>query len=164
MTEPGYPIHESLYHLTPDGSPRLVGGRCRECGENHFPPVSSCPYCSSDEVDEVELSERGTLWSFTSVLRPPPGYRGSVPYGFGVVELPEGLRVVTRLTEARLDRLAIGDEMQLVLDELHTDENDRVVQTYAFAPADRHATGGDEDEAGDEDESRAGDEQGDRRA
>ncbi len=28
----------------------------------------------------------------------PPGYLGEVPYGFGVVELPEGLRVVTRLT------------------------------------------------------------------
>ncbi len=31
--------------------------------------------------------------------RAPPGYAGAVPYGFGVVELPEGLRVITRLAD-----------------------------------------------------------------
>ena len=31
---------------------------------------------------------------------PPPGYQGEVPYGIGVVELPEGVRVITRLTES----------------------------------------------------------------
>ncbi len=146
MTELGYPVHESLYHVTSDGSPRLVGGRCRACGENHFPCLPTCPYCSHDEVEEVQLSDHGTLWSFTSVLRAPPGYRGSVPYGFGVVELPEGLRVVTRLTEAHPDRLAIGQELRLVLDDVGTDENDRVVQTYAFAPAGTDAATTDDEE------------------
>lgn len=135
MSELGYPVHESLYHLGADGNPRLIGGRCRECGDHHFPPLPTCPYCSSDEVDEVELSDHGELWSFTSVLRAPPGYRGPVPFGFGVVELPEGLRVVSRLTEPDPARLIIGQEMQLVLDDLHTDEDGRVVQTYAFAPS-----------------------------
>ena len=31
---------------------------------------------------------------------PPPGYLGEVPFGFGVVELDEGLRVLGRLTES----------------------------------------------------------------
>jgi uncharacterized OB-fold protein len=135
MTELGYPVHESLYHVGADGNPHLVGGRCRECGDHHFPPQPTCPYCSSDEIDEVELSDRGTLWSFTSVLRAPPGYRGPVPYGFGVVELPEQLRIVSRLTEADPGRLTIGQEMHLVLADLQTDEDGRVVQTYAFAPS-----------------------------
>jgi uncharacterized OB-fold protein len=63
------------------------------------------------------------------VTAAPPGYRGHVPYGFGVVELPEGLRVVTRLTETDPSRLASGQAMQLVLVPLAED-----VVTYAFAP------------------------------
>ena len=57
--------------------------------------VDGCPYCSAIEVDAVELSPDGALWAWTAVTSAPPGYRGVVPYGFGVVELPEGLRVVS---------------------------------------------------------------------
>lgn len=64
----------------------------------------------------------------------PPGYRGDVPFGFGVVELAEGLRVITRLTEPVPERLEFGQSMQLVIAPLHTDEAGRVVVTYAFAP------------------------------
>ena len=31
---------------------------------------------------------------------PPPGYLGEVPFGIGVVELPDGVRVITCLTES----------------------------------------------------------------
>ena len=40
--------------------------------------------------------------------RAPPGYTGEVPFGFGVVELPEGLRVITRLTESRPGKAPFG--------------------------------------------------------
>ena len=42
----------------------------------------------------------GTLWGWTAVTAPPPGYDGELPFGFGVVELTDGLRVITRLTES----------------------------------------------------------------
>jgi uncharacterized OB-fold protein len=59
-----------------------------------------------------------------------------VPYGFGVVELVEGLRVVTRLTEADPDRLRFGQPMRLVADPLHVDDDGATVLTWAFAPVD----------------------------
>ena len=65
----------------------------------------------------------------------PPGYRGPLPYGFGVVELPEGLRVVTRLTESNLDRLRDGLAMRLVVEPLFTEDDGTAVLSYAFAPA-----------------------------
>jgi uncharacterized OB-fold protein len=74
------------------------------------------------------------LWAWTAVTHPPPGYRGEVPYGFGVVELPEGLRVVSRLSEADPGRLRAGQPVHLVLETLHTDDDGRSVVTYAFAP------------------------------
>jgi uncharacterized OB-fold protein len=81
------------------------------------------------------LSAVGSLWGWTTVTTAPPGYRGEVPFGFGVVELPEGLRVITRLTEPAPDRLEQGQPMRLVLTPLHVDEEGRSVVTYAFAPA-----------------------------
>ena len=127
------PVRDGLFEAGDE--PRLLGSRCRDCGGHHFPRHGNCPYCASDAVEEVQLSSSGTLWAFTAVTAPPPGYRGEVPYGFGVVELPEGVRVIGRLTEPRPDVLRIGQAMALVVVPLHTDDDGNEVVTYAFAPA-----------------------------
>jgi uncharacterized OB-fold protein len=80
-------------------------------------------------VDEVTLSTSGTLWSWTAVLAPPPGYTGEVPYGFGVVELlADGLRVITRLTESDPSRLSLGQPV-----EYQTVDLPDGTTTWAFA-------------------------------
>jgi uncharacterized protein len=116
----------------------LIGGRCRECQSVCFPKQDFCPYCSEGSVHEIELSRSGTLWAWTAVTAAPPGYEGPVPYGFGVVELPEGVRVVARLTEADPAKLTGGQQMVLVLDPL-IDTDERKVLTYAFAPVEATA-------------------------
>ncbi len=82
----------------------------------------------------MELPTTGRLWAWTAVTAAPPGYRGEVPYGFGVVELPDGLRVLGRLTEHDPGRLSFGQEMAVVVVPLHTDDEGHPVVTYAFAP------------------------------
>jgi uncharacterized protein len=125
------PIHEGLF--SQGDSPALIGGRCTKCGSVCFPRQRICPYCSEESVDEVNLSQTGTLWAWTAVTAPPPGYEGPVPYGFGVVELPEGVRIVTRLTESDPANLQYGQQMNLELVALAYDGAQ--VLTYAFAPA-----------------------------
>jgi hypothetical protein len=63
----------------------------------------------------------------------PPGALGTVPYGFGVVELPEGLRVVTRLA-APDDSWTFGQPMHLRIVEVGTDADGVAVTTWEFAP------------------------------
>jgi uncharacterized protein len=130
------PVHEGLFTTADDGSPRLIGGSCGSCRRHHFPRLTTCPYCSAEAVTEARLSAAGSLWGWTTVTTAPPGYRGDVPFGFGVVELPEGIRVITLLTEPVPDRLERGQPMCLVLTPLHVDDEGRSVVTYAFAPAD----------------------------
>ncbi|MBV6508617.1 MAG: hypothetical protein JJLCMIEE_01682 [Acidimicrobiales bacterium] len=90
--------------------------------------------CGAATTEEVLVGGDGaTLWGWTAVNAAPPGYRGEVPYGFGVVELPEGLRLVTRLTESDPSRLRFGQPMHLVIDRLHTDEEGTAVLTWAFS-------------------------------
>jgi uncharacterized protein len=127
------------------GPPFLLGGRCPACTRYHFPSSTICPWCSHEPVEEVSLSPTGRLWAWTTVNSAPPGYQGPVPYGFGVVELDEGLRIVTRITETDPAALELEQKMQLVLVPLYVDDEGREVVTYAFAPAALGATSTDED-------------------
>jgi uncharacterized OB-fold protein len=68
------------------------------------------------------------------VTASPPGYAGVVPYGIGVVELPEGIRVIGRLTESNPAALDADQEMELEVVPLCADEDGTDVVTYAFSP------------------------------
>src|SRR5207247_1525837 len=93
-----------------------------------------CPYCGADGARETRVGPAGRLYLYTAVLSRPPGYRGEVPYGFGVVELEGGLRVIARLTESRLERLRPGLALSLVVEPLFTDDDGTAVLSYAFRP------------------------------
>lgn len=108
----------------------LLAGRCTVCGEHLFPRADTCPYCAATDPEPVELAGPGTLWAWTAVTAPPPGYEGDIPFGVGVVEFPEGIRVIGRLTENDPSVLRAGQPMALRLVVLHDD-----VLTYAFTAA-----------------------------
>jgi uncharacterized OB-fold protein len=125
------PIHEGLFVDGPEG-PRLVAGRCAGCGALHFPAGPTCPYCGADGCGVAHVGPEGRLRLFTAVRSRPPGYRGALPYGFGVVELAGGLAVITRITEADPGRLRQGMPMTLVLEPLHAGDDGRPVVSWAF--------------------------------
>ncbi|HVT42407.1 MAG TPA: OB-fold domain-containing protein [Acidimicrobiales bacterium] len=125
-------VREGLFE---DGDPPvLLASRCTACGNVLFPRVDGCTYCATDDPEPVALAGPGRLWSWTAVTAPPPGYRGEVPFGVGVVELPEGIRIIGRLTESDPGTLAAGQPMALRVVTLHADDDGNDVVTYAFAP------------------------------
>jgi uncharacterized protein len=124
------PVVDDVFTVDP---PRLLGARCAACGECHFPRLDQCPYCGAEDVRPVELADHGTLWGWTAVTAAPPGYLGTVPYGFGVVALPEGVRVITRLALPD-DTWEFGQTMHLRVVELGPDAEGTPVLTWEFAP------------------------------
>jgi uncharacterized OB-fold protein len=121
----GEPVQEGLF--TEAG---LIGGECGACGRRHFPCAETCPWCGARETTRVTLATDGTLWAWTAVTAPPPGYDGEVPYGFGVVELAaDGLQVITRLTESDPARLSEGTAVRFTVVPLIEGTT-----TWAFAP------------------------------
>jgi uncharacterized OB-fold protein len=136
------PIAEGLYRSSPDdGAPQLIASRCVACGEVSFPKQDACPRCTTRGCEEVPLSRRGTLWTWTiQRFPPPPPYIGPAdrehftPYGVGYVELPEGVRVEARLTENDPAKLSIGMEMELVLLPFVQDAEGNDRMTFAFRP------------------------------
>jgi uncharacterized OB-fold protein len=105
------PVVEGLFD--DDG---LIGGSCGACARRHFPRAAHCPWCGVTGPETVRLSTNGRVWAWTAVQTAPPGYEGPVPFGFGVVELPDDeLRVVTLLTEPDPAQLAEGDEVRFTV-------------------------------------------------
>ena len=129
------PVSDALFDVDDSGALHLLGGYSPTSGKYHFPRLDACPYSGATDVEPVQLSSDATLWVWTAVTAPPPGYSGTVPFGFGVVELTkERLRVVTRITEPDPAALSYGQPMRAVLDVLHTDDDGTEVVTWAFAP------------------------------
>ena len=127
----------------PADEPALIGGRCESCGAVTFPQTGSCARCGSLEVEEHRLARRGTLWTFTTQgFLPKEPYAGGEtqetfqPYGVGLVQLGDEVRVEGRLTEADPEKLQIGMEMELVIIPFRTDPDGTEVLTFAFAPVD----------------------------
>ena len=141
---PQMAIDESLF-TWPSDDPRLLGSRCGECATVTFPTQSSCPRCNSEDMQTIELPNRGTLWTYTTQgFRPksPPegGYLGDdtdetfEPYAIGYVELAEHCKVESRLTGAKLDEFQIGMEMELEIVPFRKDDAGNDVMTFAFRP------------------------------
>ncbi|MCU0272837.1 MAG: OB-fold domain-containing protein [Acidimicrobiales bacterium] len=127
-------IVEGLFEVDAEGHLTLLGGYSPSSGRHHFPRSEVCPYTGADDVVPARLSGHGTLWAWTAVTARPAGYAGPVPYGFGVVELPEGLRVVGRITEPDPEQLAFGQRMAVVAEELPGEDGEPVV-VWAFTPS-----------------------------
>lgn len=137
------PVAEDLFHATEEG-PALIGTRCTGCGTHYFPKSLSCrnPACPVKVVEQVDLGRRGRLYSYTvQSYRPPALFRTDAwtPYAIGLVDLPEGLRVLGMLTGVPLEELRIDMPVQLVIEPLYRDEDGRDVSTYKFAPATQEA-------------------------
>ena len=135
------PVAEGVF-TWPSDEPRLIGSRCGACAIVTFPLQGSCPRCAATDMAEHLLARRGRLWAWTTQEFPPPSppYAGPtgaafVPYGVGYVELADGVRVETRLTEMK--GLENGIEMELVVVPFRTDADGNEVVTFAFRPVGR---------------------------
>jgi len=124
--------------LYPSDQIRLRGSRCKKCGEYFLGELRSCRNCAGNNMEEVVYSNAGKLWSYTVIRSRPPGdYKGPdpfIPFGEGLIELPEGMRILTPLTDCDVDRLKIGTTWKLVVDVLYVDEEGNEVMAFKFKP------------------------------
>lgn len=125
---------------TSDSGPRLIGSRCTHCGEIYFPkkPKGWCVHCQQQTLEEILLSPTGKISAVTVVRQQPAGgfYHGQVPYAYGLVDLPDGVRLVSLITADNLEAIESGSEAELVVRPLYQDEEGREVITFMFTPVD----------------------------
>ena len=133
------PITEGLF-TWPSDDPQLIGGTCLTCKSYFFPKhlATHKPGCRQENVQEVLLSNQGKLISYTWVYySPPPPFKGPdpfVPFGVGMVELPEGIRVNGIITGAELKDLRAGMDMRVLIEKQYTDEEGNERLTWKLKP------------------------------
>ncbi|OZI59573.1 Zn-ribbon domain-containing OB-fold protein [Bordetella genomosp. 11] len=94
------PENEAFFAAAAQG--RLLYGHCRACEQAHYYPRRFCPHCFSAEVDWVPASGRGIIYSYTENSGDPGGQ------ALAFIELDEGVRMLSNIVDASLERLHIG--------------------------------------------------------
>ncbi|MFJ3226339.1 bifunctional MaoC family dehydratase N-terminal/OB-fold nucleic acid binding domain-containing protein [Streptomyces sp. NPDC086783] len=94
------------------GRGRLLIQRCAACRTLRFPWLPGCNACGSPEWDTVEASGEGTVYSYV-VMHHPPFPAFDPPYAVGLIELAEGVRMVSDVVGVPYDEVRIGMPVRL---------------------------------------------------
>lgn len=125
----------------PAEDPQLIGSRCGACETVTFPRQDYCPRCSAAGMSELLLPRSGTLVAWTTQGFPPgapyigPTGKDFVPFGIGLVQLDDVVRVEARLTENDPAKLKWGMPVELTMIPFTTDADGDEIVTFAFRPA-----------------------------
>ena len=93
--------------------------RCRGCGAWRHVPREMCAACGSWEWEWARSSGRGTVFTWTVAARAMhPAFQADVPYAPVVVEMEEGVRLVSVVVETAPDALVIGMPVEVVFDDV----------------------------------------------
>jgi uncharacterized OB-fold protein len=125
------PFKEGLIEEV-SGKWTLVGCQCQQCNQIIFPCAEVCLNCLSRDVERLNLSRTGKLYSFTIVHMPSEHFKP--PYAVGWIELPEGIRVFSQIRGWQEHPLKTGMDMELAIEKLW-DEKEREVIGYIFRPS-----------------------------
>jgi uncharacterized OB-fold protein len=93
--------------------------RCTACGAWRHVPRELCAACGSWEWEWARSSGRGTVFTWTVAVRAMhPAFQHTVPYAAVVVEMEEGVRILSRVTDCPPDALTIGMPVAVAFDEV----------------------------------------------
>ncbi|MEH0420045.1 bifunctional MaoC family dehydratase N-terminal/OB-fold nucleic acid binding domain-containing protein [Streptomyces sp. B21-083] len=91
---------------------QLLIQRCLGCRTLRFPWLPGCNACGNGEWDTVEASGEGTVFSYV-ILHHPPFPAFDPPYAVGLIELAEGVRIVSNVVGVPYDKVRIGMPVRL---------------------------------------------------
>jgi uncharacterized OB-fold protein len=109
----------------------LRANRCKACGQIFFPGTALCFACLGTDLEDLMLSRRGKLHSYT--ISHMPSAHFAAPYAVGYVDMPEGVRIFTPLKMIEDKPFKIGMDVEVFEDLLWT-EGATQVYGYKFMP------------------------------
>ncbi len=93
--------------------------RCKDCRTWRHIPRDMCAKCSSFDWEWARSSGKGMVFSWTTATQPMmPQFADKIPYSPVIVELEEGVRMVTWLTDVKPDELKLGMPVELVFNDV----------------------------------------------
>lgn len=108
----------------------LIGIKCTNCNKVFFPPRDICPECrrgSIEKREEVKLSGRGKILTYTVVHTPLKAFDLQVPYIMAIIELEEGPKVTTQIVNCKIDDVEIGKNVKAVFRKIREDGKSGII-------------------------------------
>lgn len=88
---------------------RVLIQRCSACSKHVYFPREHCPHCGSTALDWVAPTGQGTVYAVTTVRRKPDA---GGDYNVSLVDLDEGVRLMSRVDNIKPLDLKIGQRVQ----------------------------------------------------
>ncbi|MEE9284802.1 MAG: Zn-ribbon domain-containing OB-fold protein [Dehalococcoidia bacterium] len=100
----------------------LLIQQCSQCGKLRYYPRPACNRCSSEEYSWHKASGKATLYSWIVVHHPTlPVFKDRVPYAVILVELDEGVRMISNIVDCENEDLRIGMPLEVTFDRINED-------------------------------------------
>jgi uncharacterized OB-fold protein len=110
---------------------RLLIPTCRSCGKVFWYPRPTCPHCLSADIDWRQSSGAGEVAAVSVMHRPAnPLMADKVPYAVVLVDLDDGIRLMSNMVEVDANDVRVGMRVQLRWEPLTDGRN-----LWLFAPA-----------------------------
>jgi len=114
---------------------RLIGERCTDCGAAFFPRRAVCPRCGSKDLEECKLGEKGAVVSWTVVRNPPAGYEKYAPYVVALIELDDGVRILSQVVDVKPEEVKTGMRVEATFRRVREDGSSGIIEYgYKFRP------------------------------
>ena len=113
---------------------KLMGSKCKKCGELYAPPRKLCTKCNVAEMEWVSLSGKGKVEAFSCIsvgtqFMTDKGYSFKKPYCFSIIKLDEGPMISGQLVgvdESKPDTIKIETPVQVKFLEVDVKGETRV--------------------------------------
>ena len=92
---------------------------CARCQAWRHVPRELCAECGSPEWRWEKSSGRGRVFTWTLVARAMhPAFQQDVPYAAVVIEMEEGVRLISQVIDCPPDELAIDAPLEVVFEDV----------------------------------------------
>ena len=100
----------------------LLGSHCETCGKDYFPQRPLCPTCRrKGKIVQKLMPREGRIFSHTFVHAAPAGFELEAPYHIAIVELTNGVHLLSQIVDSDHSAISIGAPVKMVFRKLSED-------------------------------------------
>lgn len=97
----------------------LLIQKCQDCQKVVFYPKMFCPHCLSSNIEWIKASGKGKVYSYMVVYSyQPTEFEGDLPYVVAVIELEEGVRMMSNVIGCPPDKVKCDMGVEVVFDNV----------------------------------------------
>jgi uncharacterized OB-fold protein len=111
------PTSEPFWEATKER--RLILQWCLDCDKAFFFPRDNCPLCLGTTIEWRPASGLGVVASVTvETAHPQPGVAGGDPYAVVLIDLEEGVRMMSNAVGCPPGEVTVGQAVQVTWEQL----------------------------------------------